>query len=360
MSTIRTFLHPRRLIAVDPASLIVADAYTHSLYEFNLKTSSTSSLVCGGSEGRQLDHITSLCLSPGNLLLVSDSAGIHVRKGSLLDVTGDLAGSHLAEKHRTDQPHSIATPPVQLDAWPSFPLSAQCGIATKYATFHYLNYQDSLVAKSATGFIDGGHVFGRPEAIVVDAASDAWLRDCTMYAQTKLRRELGSHRESKLAGQINDEEYLKIRFHMLSQFVNDMLGGASNTVTEQFASLKLGPAEPLGRFLRENCGLCRHRALFFKYLCDHTCHFPTLWGASEPVLPCRLIRGDDHAWNVVLIGKKHFVVDTMNKPGAVMRERDAAVWLTRDRDLNLKVWCDCVRRCVLSFVAVGWGSVSFS
>ncbi|XP_027365180.1 uncharacterized protein LOC113872105 [Abrus precatorius] len=42
-------------------------------------------------------------------------------------------------------------------------------------------------------------------------------------------------------------------------------------------------------------GVCRHRALLFKYLCDH----------MEPPVPCELVRGyldfSPHAWNVILI-----------------------------------------------------------
>ncbi|XP_020233564.1 uncharacterized protein LOC109813724 isoform X1 [Cajanus cajan] len=42
-------------------------------------------------------------------------------------------------------------------------------------------------------------------------------------------------------------------------------------------------------------GVCRHRALLFKYLCDH----------MEPPIPCELVRGyldfSPHAWNIILI-----------------------------------------------------------
>ncbi|XP_052730169.1 uncharacterized protein LOC108325922 isoform X2 [Vigna angularis] len=42
-------------------------------------------------------------------------------------------------------------------------------------------------------------------------------------------------------------------------------------------------------------GVCRHRALLFKYLCDH----------MEPPIPCELVRGyldfSPHAWNIVMI-----------------------------------------------------------
>eukprot|EP00256_Glycine_max_P028726 XP_003555353.1 ras guanine nucleotide exchange factor L isoform X2 [Glycine max] len=42
-------------------------------------------------------------------------------------------------------------------------------------------------------------------------------------------------------------------------------------------------------------GVCRHRALLFKYLCDH----------MEPPVPCELVRGyldfSPHAWNIILI-----------------------------------------------------------
>ncbi|CAM6083672.1 unnamed protein product [Calypogeia fissa] len=49
---------------------------------------------------------------------------------------------------------------------------------------------------------------------------------------------------------------------------------------------------PIGSF---PYGVCRHRAILFKYLCDR----------AEPVIPCELVRGYldymPHAWNVVLV-----------------------------------------------------------
>lgn len=59
-------------------------------------------------------------------------------------------------------------------------------------------------------------------------------------------------------------------------------------------------------------GVCRHRAIMYKYLCDFC------------GIPCRLVRGayDDvhHAWNVVLLGSKCYLVDIMHDPMAIYAE----------------------------------------
>ncbi|XP_061373943.1 uncharacterized protein LOC133316233 [Gastrolobium bilobum] len=66
-------------------------------------------------------------------------------------------------------------------------------------------------------------------------------------------------------------------------------------------------------------GVCRHRALLFKYLCDH----------MEPPVPCELVRGyldfSPHAWNVNLIKKGatwvRMLVDAC-RPHDIREEKD--------------------------------------
>eukprot|EP00741_Cyanophora_paradoxa_P000655 tig00000430_g631.t1 len=65
-------------------------------------------------------------------------------------------------------------------------------------------------------------------------------------------------------------------------------------------------------------GVCRHRALLFKYVADRI------------GLPCRLVRGHmnaerdlasgAHVWNVVLIAGKHYLCDVMIYPGELYEE----------------------------------------
>lgn len=64
-------------------------------------------------------------------------------------------------------------------------------------------------------------------------------------------------------------------------------------------------------------GICRHRAILFKYLCDR----------ANPPIPCELVRGyldyEPHAWNVVLLetegGLRRLLVDAC-RPGQIRHE----------------------------------------
>lgn len=66
-------------------------------------------------------------------------------------------------------------------------------------------------------------------------------------------------------------------------------------------------------------GVCRHRALLFKYLCDH----------MEPPVPCELVRGyldfSPHAWNIILIKRSdtwvRMLVDAC-RPYDIREEKD--------------------------------------
>ena len=77
---------------------------------------------------------------------------------------------------------------------------------------------------------------------------------------------------------------------------------------------------PLHGLLGAN-GVCRHRSLLFKVLCDELCKQP-----EHASLNCRLVRGayqhdadsgGGHAWNVVLLDGKHQLCDVMHDPGSL-------------------------------------------
>lgn len=59
-------------------------------------------------------------------------------------------------------------------------------------------------------------------------------------------------------------------------------------------------------------GVCRHRSLLFKYLCD------------ENDIPCRLVRGNfqdgGHAWNILFLGNQFYLVDIMHEPTELYTE----------------------------------------
>jgi hypothetical protein len=112
-------------------------------------------------------------------------------------------------------------------------------------------------------------------------------------------------------------------FKTLATLCSKLLGGKSATTAKGAAATDKHLNE-LRRAAGSNCvplhtlamGVCRHRALLFKILCQE-CAGPSLQ------LPCRYIRGDytnssgvsGHAWNMVLVDGKWFVCDVMQRPG---------------------------------------------
>ncbi len=104
-------------------------------------------------------------------------------------------------------------------------------------------------------------------------------------------------------------------------------------------------AVPLGALIELRLGVCRHRSILFKYLCDHMHRFPDQWGLSPAsqsdgsgsgvvrgAIPCQLVRGvqsvsgaadgsdlaHNHMWNVVQLGPDLFVVDVMQRAGQLL------------------------------------------
>ena len=79
---------------------------------------------------------------------------------------------------------------------------------------------------------------------------------------------------------------------------------------------------PLHELLGRN-GVCRHRAVLFKLVCDELCEQP-----QHDSLRCRLVRGDygvqqaggGHAWNVVRVGETLYLCDVMHDPGKLYTE----------------------------------------
>eukprot|EP01012_Entosiphon_sulcatum_P055342 TRINITY_DN7714_c0_g1_i1.p1 TRINITY_DN7714_c0_g1~~TRINITY_DN7714_c0_g1_i1.p1 ORF type:complete len:308 (+),score=43.11 TRINITY_DN7714_c0_g1_i1:40-924(+) len=115
-------------------------------------------------------------------------------------------------------------------------------------------------------------------------------------------------------------DHPRARVHVLALLVSNALGGCNDdlvTNTERAvvnAKLRLeSNVVPLGEL---QFGVCRHRAVLFKYI------------AGLIGLPCRLVRGDyrsakgteGHSWNVVRLGNRNFLCDVMHDPGALYEE----------------------------------------
>jgi hypothetical protein len=82
--------------------------------------------------------------------------------------------------------------------------------------------------------------------------------------------------------------------------------GSSGTTDSPIQSL-----DTISRLLGEiTKGVCRHRAILYKYLCDRL------------GIDCELKRGNysgsnasgAHSWNIIKLGMQYFVVDIMHEP----------------------------------------------
>ncbi len=138
----------------------------------------------------------------------------------------------------------------------------------------------------------------------------------------------------------------------LSEYASEVFGGtiSDSEALEsrvQSAIAELSSNDPdrlvvLGRLIYSGVGVCRHRAILYKYLCDHMHRFPERWGltaASQSdgsgvvrgAVPCQLVRGvqsdgaadgsdvaQNHMWNVVRLGSDLFVVDVMQRAGQLL------------------------------------------
>lgn len=177
----------------------------------------------------------------------------------------------------------------------------------------YLDFND----KMPDGFYDGGRhtkfaVDGDKmtprsvrEIIVLHAESDAALKKIAGDAQ-------------RLLSGIPD---VATKTRILSLFVSNVMGG-SETVQNPETNIEKLCDKDIENVLKQtkdgflpigylNHGLCRHRALLFKYLADRN------------GIPSRLVRGNTsgaHQWNVVQQNGKYFIVDVMKDPTQLYEE----------------------------------------
>ncbi len=138
----------------------------------------------------------------------------------------------------------------------------------------------------------------------------------------------------------------------LSQYASEVFGGTISdskafesrvqSAVAQLSSNNTDHEVPLSALIDLRLGVCRHRSILYKYLCDHMHRFPEQWGltaASQSdgsgvvrgAIPCQLVRGvqsdvaadgsdlaQNHMWNVVRLGSELFVVDVMQRPGQLL------------------------------------------
>jgi hypothetical protein len=228
----------------------------------------------------------------------------------------------------------------------------------KYASRHFLDFDDWVVE----GFFDSGRrqfnslaefkkmkidkLFDQEklqpcvrEVLVVDLAG---LKSVVENAQKAVRRVVGLYLSClccspQFAFLMCSSFHLVLvhlgeyqRAQLLSLFVDSVFGGRTKDVEaltlqyicQSFQSSKQTHAIVNLSSLVNLAGVCRHRSLLFKYLADHSVRFPAEWGVSTETLALpirsRLIRGDQgdgpHAWNVVSVENKPFLLDVMQDP----------------------------------------------
>ncbi len=136
----------------------------------------------------------------------------------------------------------------------------------------------------------------------------------------------------------------------LSAHTSEVLGGSISDPTKFEAAVQsfiavFSAGRPdrvvsLGNFITWQMGVCRHRSILYKYLCDHMHRFPEQWalsaaadgsGVVRGAIPCQLVRGvqsvsaahgsdvaQNHMWNVVRLGSELYVVDVMQSAGQLL------------------------------------------
>ncbi len=132
-----------------------------------------------------------------------------------------------------------------------------------------------------------------------------------------------------------------------SDIPSDMFEDGVQLVVDGLRAKDSSRMVSLGVMIAMRVGLCRHRSILFKYLCDHMHRFPAQWGLTAAAasasassadgigvvrgaIPCQLVRGvqlapgtseadaENHMWNVVRLGDALFVVDVMQRPGQLL------------------------------------------
>lgn len=204
--------------------------------------------------------------------------------------------------------------------------------ASRYASLSYcrrgfLDFYQNM----PDGFIDGGrHMefkvdekgkmreIGYREIILLDTNVDPGLRQVLTETQELLKGITDMQTKIKMLA-------LYISNRLGGKHLNDYPGSHISDLTENDIETVLKKTDgvhlPIGAL---NHGVCRHRALLFKYLADRN------------GIPSRLVRGDygssasAHVWNVVKLGEKYFIVDVMHDPTQLYEENsDKAKKYTR-------------------------------
>eukprot|EP00999_Lentomonas_sp_LEN2_P002530 NODE_414_length_1525_cov_103.089413_g382_i0.p1 GENE.NODE_414_length_1525_cov_103.089413_g382_i0~~NODE_414_length_1525_cov_103.089413_g382_i0.p1 ORF type:complete len:329 (+),score=45.54 NODE_414_length_1525_cov_103.089413_g382_i0:103-987(+) len=185
--------------------------------------------------------------------------------------------------------------------------------------------QDSLLDfehKLTDGFYDCGRSVGLPSLDSLKAQEAHSGRE-VIYVDRNTDTAFAELVE-KAGATISVGNEIKARAVLLSLAVSNYFGGTNDCLisnTEkgilQLKSRRNSNVLPIGQL---QYGVCRHRAVAYKYICD------------REGIPCRLVRGDymsekgteGHSWNVVRDENgRLFIVDIMHDPGNLYEECSA-------------------------------------
>nr|CAG4710097.1 unnamed protein product [Naegleria fowleri] len=197
---------------------------------------------------------------------------------------------------------------------------------SKYRKQGLLEYDDHISNEKRTKiFLDGGrdHESGssKREIIVVNEAKDSKLKELLMDLSTSLQLKFPNVKSRGLSG-----SELKRFYAYISEFVSSCMGGYSPNIAD-FSSTHISnlAKQRKSKFIfigDVRFGVCRHRSILFKYICDY------LFMDGFKDIRCRLVRGTcsggNHAWNIVsIVDTKSnsatlpdlYLVDIMRYPG---------------------------------------------
>ncbi|PJB89638.1 hypothetical protein CO082_00220, partial [Candidatus Peregrinibacteria bacterium CG_4_9_14_0_8_um_filter_44_15] len=190
----------------------------------------------------------------------------------------------------------------------------------QYLRRGYLDYDETM----PDGFYDGGHgmefEIDENDALKVRSPREVILVDGTK--DQGLAFKLDAARKF-----IENTTAVEDKIKMLAMFVSNSLGGSQmvqgsglsiTDMTDREIELRKQNVPTAGEVVMLgylNYGVCRHRALAFKYFADRL------------GIRSRLVRGKQggadggwHIWNVVELGGKHYVVDVMQQPWRLMEQ----------------------------------------
>ncbi|EKD47821.1 MAG: hypothetical protein ACD_65C00273G0003 [uncultured bacterium] len=198
----------------------------------------------------------------------------------------------------------------------------------QYLRRGYLDFDEQI----PNGFYDGGHKMqfaidsdGRLECessdrelIFVDA-----IRDTCLQSKVEGARKF-----------IESAPTTQAKIQMLAMFVSNALGGSQMVadgygdivqLTEaniQRCKISRANVDDVVLLGYLNHGVCRHRAILFKYLADRL-------GIQSRLVRGKQARDQWHCWNVVELDGKNYIVDVMQQPWKLIEEGSPEVDIYR-------------------------------